>query len=121
MDTNQKTYQSLDKLTRWYLLSEFGYAVLFLALGLVMLFMSLVSRGMFDFWYYTEAIIIFGIAIPYGLAYIGNLVIGVWSLFLNIQTKHEGYPGTGLLLNWFFICATFWVFLILLVALVGGI
>ena len=111
----QNTFNSLNKFALWYLACELSYAALLAAIGVVIFFGSLIARDVFYFGYYAEDVAVLAIALPYGLAYIGNLVVGIWSLFLYIIDEREGLPGMGLLLNWAFVITLFWAFLVLLV------
>jgi hypothetical protein len=42
---------------------------------------------------------------------------GLASIVFNIRTNHEGYPGTGHLLNWIFLMTTGWLFILAIVFL----
>lgn len=103
---NNETYQKLDRSALWLLIGEFG-GVAFLLVILILIFVgNLISYGAFDWDYSTGEIITLIIALVYGLAYLGNLIIGILGLYLYVTEKREGYPGTGHLLNWVFLSAT---------------
>ena len=74
---------------------------------------NLISSSAFDFGYGAGQIIMVGMALVYGLAYLGNLVIGILGLYLYASEKREGYPGTGHLTNWVLLSATLVVVLVL--------
>ena len=113
MNAPSETYQKLDRAALWLLLSEFGLAALLLTLLLLMTVGNLISAGAFDMGYRTGQAISLGIALIYGLAYLGNLVIGIAGLYLYASEKREGYPGTGHLVNWVLLSATLAIALIL--------
>ncbi len=77
---------------------------------------NLVSSRAFDFGYNTGPIIMVVMGLVYGLAYLGNLVIGILGLYLYASEKREGYPGTGHLTNWVLLSATLVVVLVLVAA-----
>lgn len=103
---NNETYQKLDRSALWLLIGEFGGAALLLVLLILIFVGNLISDGAFDWDYSTGETITLVIAFVYGLAYLGNLVIGIMGLYLYATEKREGYPGTGHLLNWVFLSAT---------------
>lgn len=117
MNTPNETYQKLDRAALWLLVGEFGGAVVLLALLILMVVGNLISSNAFDLNYSTGEAISLGIALVYGLAYLGNLVIGVMGLYLYANEKREGYPGTGHLLNWMLLSATIAIILVLIAAL----
>ncbi len=117
MNTPTNTYQKLDRAALWLLVGEFGGAALLLALLILMVIGNLISPRAFDLDYGTGEIITIIIALIYGLAYLGNLVIGIVGLYLYASEKREGYPGTGHLVNWTLLSATLAVILALIAAL----
>ncbi len=117
MNTSNETYQKLDRAALWLLVGEFGGAALLLALLLLMVIGNLISSNAFDLGYNTGQFVTIGIALVYGLAYLGNLVIGIMGLYLYANEKREGYPGTGHLANWMLLSATLAVVLVLIAAL----
>jgi hypothetical protein len=114
MNTPNETYQKLDRAALWLLIGEFGGAALLLVMMLLMILGNVISPNGFDIGYRAGEIIALGIAIAYGLAYIGNLVVGIMGLYLYASEKREGYPGTGHLLNWILVSTTLWVALLLI-------
>ena len=114
---NNDTYQKLDRSALWLLVGEFGGAALLLVLLILIFVGNLISYGAFDWDYSTGEIITLVIALVYGLAYLGNLVIGIMGLYLYATEKREGYPGTGHLLNWTLLSATIALVLFLIAAL----
>jgi len=50
-------------------------------------------------------ILVYIFALPF------NMLGGLASIILNIHTTHQGYPGTGHLLNWIFLITTGWLFM----------
>jgi hypothetical protein len=117
MNTPTNTYQKLDRAALWLLIGEFGGAALLLALLILMVVGNLISPRAFNLSYDTGQIITVIIALVYGLAYLGNLVIGIVGLYLFANEKREGYPGTGHLINWTLLSATLAVILVLIAAL----
>ena len=113
MNTPNDTYQKLDRAALWLIIGEFGGAAILLALLLLMVVGNLVSSRAFDFGYNTGPIIMVVMGLVYGLAYLGNLVIGILGLYLYASEKREGYPGTGHLTNWVLLSATLVVVLVL--------
>ena len=113
MNTPNDTYQKLDRTALWLIIGEFGGAAILLALLLLMVVGNLVSSRAFDFGYNTGPIIMVVMGLVYGLAYLGNLVIGILGLYLYASEKREGYPGTGHLTNWVLLSATLVVVLVL--------
>ena len=116
MNTPNETYQKLDRTALWLIIGEFGGAAILLALLLLMVVGNLVSSRAFDFGYNTGPIIMVVMGLVYGLAYLGNLVIGILGLYLYASEKREGYPGTGHLTNWVLLSATLVVVLVLVAA-----
>ena len=106
MNTPRETYQKLDRVAIWLLVGEFSGAALLLVLLLLMVIGNLISSGAFDFGYGAGQVVTIGIALIYGVAYLGNLIIGIVGLYLYASNKQEGYPGTGHLINWVFLSAT---------------
>jgi hypothetical protein len=117
MNLPKDTYQKLDRAALWLLVGEFGGAALLLVLLLLMFVGNLISAGAFNLGYSTGQAITISIALVYGLAYLGNLVIGILGLYLYASEKREGYPGTGHLMNWMLLSATLAVVLVLIAAL----
>ena len=113
MNTPNETYQKLDRAALWLLIGEFGGAAILLALLLLMVVGNLISSSAFDFGYGAGQIITVVMGLVYGLAYLGNLVIGILGLYLYASEKREGYPGTGHLTNWVLLSATLVVVLVL--------
>lgn len=106
MNSSNETYQKLERSALWLLIGEFGGAALLLVFLLLMVVGNLISSNAFNWNYGTGQIITLVMALAYGLAYLGNLVIGVMGLYLYVTEKREGYPGTGHLVNWVFLSAT---------------
>jgi hypothetical protein len=117
---NNETYQKLDRAALWLLVGEFGGAAVLLVVLLLTVIGNLISPNAFDLNYSTGEIVGIGVALVYGLAYLGNLVIGIIGLYLYANEKREGYPGTGHLVNWTLLATTIALALILIVALFGS-
>lgn len=113
---NNETYQKLDRAALWLLVGEFGGAALLLVLLILMVVGNLISPSAFEIDYSAGEAISIGIALVYGLAYLGNLVIGIMGLYLYANEKREGYPGTGHLVNWTLLAATVAIALFLIAA-----
>lgn len=114
---NNETYQRLDRAALWLLVGEFGGAALLLVFLILMVVGNLISSNAFNLGYDAGEAITIGIALIYGLAYLGNLVIGIMGLYLYVNEKREGYPGTGHLVNWTLLSATIAIALFLIAAL----
>jgi len=114
------TYHKLDRAALLLLVGEFGMAAILLLLTLLMVIGNLISPYAFDFGYSTGQAVTLGIVFVYGLAYLGNLSLGILGLILYARDNREGYPGTGHLANWVFLSATLWVPLLLVAAFVSG-
>ena len=82
---------------------------------------NLISSDAFDMGYSTGEVIMLGMALIYGLAYLGNLVIGIMGLYLYASEKREGYPGTGHLINWVLLSATLAIVLVLIAGVFSSI
>ena len=117
MNTPNETYQKLDRAALWLLIGEFGGAAILLALLILMMVGNLISSNAFDLGYGAGQVVTIGIALVYGLAYLGNLVIGIMGLYLYANEKREGYPGTGHLANWMLLSATLAVVLVVVAAM----
>jgi len=107
-------YAKLDKFLLYLLTVELGYFVLLILGGVIFAilayainFLPHIGSG------YQTAILwpvlLYIIALPI------NMVGGFASIVLNVRTNHEGYPGTGHLLNWVFLMSTGWLFILAIV------
>ncbi len=112
METASDTYQRLDRFALWYLLFEFGYTGLIIVLVILATVANLISGNSVGY-STSQAILLLGIVAPYALAFLGNLTVAIWGLVLHLREGRSGYPGTGHLLNWIFVCTTFWLVLFL--------
>jgi len=117
---NNDLYQKLDRSALWLFVGELGGAALLLVLLILMVVGNLISSSAFDLDYNARDAIAVGVALVYGLAYLGNLVLGIMGLYLYANEKREGYPGTGHLVNWTLLAATIPLALVLIVALFGS-
>ena len=117
MNASNDLYPKLDRAALWLLVGEFGGAALLLISLLLMVIGNLISDSAFDMSYSTGEIISASIGLIYGLAYLGNLVIGITGLYLYGSEKREGYPGSGHLINWVFLSGTLAIVLVLIAAL----
>jgi len=118
---NNETYQKLDRSALWLLIGEFGGAALLLVLLLLIVVGNLISDNAFDWDYSTGELVSAIMAFVYGLAYLGNLVIGVIGLYIYATEKREGNPGTGHMLNWTLLSATLVIVLVLIAAIISSI
>lgn len=116
MTPSPTTYQKLDRAALWLLLGELSGAAFLLTLLILMVIGNLISSNAFHLGYETGEIITLLIALGYGLAYLGNLIIGIWGLYLYANEKRDDHPGTGHLINWTLLSATLAVVLILIAA-----
>jgi hypothetical protein len=93
--------------------SELGYFMLLIFFGVIYAIIRLFSNFEIDLWRFNTGILwpvlFFIIALPL------NIIGGFIGLVINLITKHEGYPGTGHLLNWIFLMTTGWLFILALV------
>ena len=109
----QKLYAHLDKLLLYLLTVELGYFVLLMFVGVVFAILAFTIHFEPDVSKYATSILwpvlIYILALPL------NMMGGFASIVLNIRTKHQGYPGTGHLLNWVFLMTTGWLFIVALV------
>jgi hypothetical protein len=120
MNTPKDTYQKLDRAALWLIIGEFCVAGLLMCLTFLLAAGSLASSGGYWFDYGTGEAVALGIALLYILAYLGNVVIGVWGLLLYALDHREGYPGTGHLINWVFLAATVVIVLFVFVLVIGN-
>jgi len=95
---DRASYLRLDRFLLYLLMAELGYFIL-----LIFLYMFSTS--------------ILWPVLPFIIALPLNVLGGLLSIVLNIRTKHEGFPGTGHLLNWIFLMTTGWLFIVALVFL----
>lgn len=121
MNASNNTYKSLDRAALWLLVGEFGVAALLLLALLFVVIGNLVSDFAFNIDYGTGELIALGVALVYGLAYLGNLVMGIMGLYLYASEKREGYPGTGHLINWTFLSATLVIVLVVIAGVFSSI
>lgn len=105
----QKKYARLDKLLLYLLAAELGYFILLMVAGITVTFLVYVMDFFPDFYDYVTSILwpvaIYIVALPL------NMLGGLLSIILNIRSNHQGYPGTGHLLNWIFLMTTGWLFI----------
>ncbi len=126
METSKPTEVTIGRLNRfalYYLGGELAYLALLILIGLCSLSVMLISSSGTGLFYNSDAqgVVAVAILLPYGLAYVGNLAVGLWSLYIYVREQSEGLPGAGILLNWIFLVSTFWIFLfILIVFFLGG-
>jgi hypothetical protein len=114
---NPITLEKLDGFALRFLAAELGYAALLVVIEILSLVITLIVPDSFGPFFDIQIIAVFAVLIPYTLAYLGNLIIGILGLVLYIQDRKQGYPGTGLLLNWIFVFSLFWVILLLVTVL----
>jgi hypothetical protein len=109
----QKRYARLDKYLLYLLTAELGYFILLMIAGIVVTFLVYVMDLYPDYYDYVTSILwpvaIYIVALPL------NMLGGLLSIILNIRSNHQGYPGTGHLLNWIFLMTTGWLFIAALV------
>lgn len=105
----QHWYERLDRFLLYLLTCELAYYCVVMIAGILLFAINLnprIPRG--------SQVILFAVA-PYILVLPINIVGGLGSGVLNIRLKRQGYPGTGHLLNWVFLSATAWLFLVAVV------
>jgi len=111
---DRASYLRLDRFLLYLLMAELGYFILLIFAGLV--------AAIFEFLIGLPSLYMFSTSIlwpvlPFIIALPLNVLGGLLSIVLNIRTKHEGFPGTGHLLNWIFLMTTGWLFIVALVFL----
>jgi hypothetical protein len=126
MDTNnnlddkkkklQDNYSRLDRFLLILLSIELGYYILLIFAGLIVTILVKINNFASDFSNNELNIFIpvlfFIIALPL------NMFGGLASIILNLKINHQGYPGTGHLLNWIFLLTTSWLFILSLVFMI---
>ena len=111
---DRASYLRLDRFLLYLLMAELGYFILLIFAGLV--------AAIFEFLIGLPSLYMFSTSIlwpvlPFIIALPLNVLGGLLSIVLNIRIKHEGFPGTGHLLNWIFLMTTGWLFIVALVFL----
>ena len=114
----QKRYARLDRFLLYLLTAELGYFILLMVGGIIITFLVYVM-DFFPYFYDYATSILWPVAI-YILALPLNMVGGFLSIILNIRSNHQGYPGTGHLLNWVFLMTTGWLFIVALIFMLPG-
>jgi len=104
---DQTRYARLDRLLLYLLAAELGYFVLLVFAGVVVAILAYATDLLPDASRYATSI--FWPVLAYLLAMPLNVAGAFASIVLNIRSKHQGYPGTGHLLNWTFVMTTGWL------------
>jgi hypothetical protein len=106
-------YMRLDRFLLYLLTIELGYFILLMLAGVVLaILIYTIDFAPRVSGYETSIlwpVLLYILALPL------NMLGGFASIVLNIRTNHQGYPGTGHLLNWIFLMATGWLFIVALV------
>jgi len=120
-----RLYARLDGFLLNLLAAELGYFIFLMVCGVVVAILVYATNFSLDSAIFTKMsgyassilwpVLLYVIALPL------NMFGGFAGIVLNIHTRHQGYPGTGHLLNWIFLMSTAWLFLITLVFLLPGI
>ena len=110
---NQTRYARLDKLLLRLLAAELGYFILLTLAGVVVAILVYTINFAPKFYKYETSIL--WPVLVYILALPLNMLGGLASIVLNVRTNHQGYPGTGHLLNWIFLMTTSWLFIVALI------
>jgi hypothetical protein len=113
LEKNQMRYTRLDKYLLYLLAAELGYFILLMVAGVLVTI--LVNAIDFAPNFFDNPISIFLPVLVYIIALPFNMLGGFASIVLNIRSNHQGYPGTGHLLNWVFLMTTGWLFIAALV------
>ncbi len=108
----QEWYVRLDRFLLFWTAGEAGYLLLLLIAVVIFVIIGFTDSSLLG--NSPEAFILWPIVVLV-VALLGNIIMGFAGLVLNILTKHHGYPGTGHLLNWILIFASFWLFVVLFV------
>lgn len=110
---SQAWYTRLDRLLLYLLAVELGYFVLLMLAGVVVAILVYAVDFDPDIGDYATSILwpvlLYIVALPL------NVLGGLASIVLNIRIGHQGYPGTGHLLNWVFLMTTGWLFILAIV------
>ncbi len=113
MVKDQERYVRLDRFLLYLLAGELGYFILLMLGGVVISILVYATDFAPDFYNYQTSVLwpvlIYILALPI------NLLGGFAGIVLSIRTNHQGYPGTGHMLNWIFIATTAWLFILALV------
>src|SRR5574342_204512 len=110
-------YARLDRLLLYLLTAELGYFILLMIAGVIVTVLVYATNFAPDLLSKYRTAILWPVA-PYLLTLPLNLFGGFAGGVLNIRSHHEGYPGTGHLLNWIFLATTSWLFLLTIVFLI---
>ncbi len=110
---SQMWYSRLDRMLLYLLAGELGYFILLMIGGIVVSVLVYLVNFAPNFDQYQTSILwpvlIYIIALPL------NMLGGFAGIVLSIRVNHQGYPGTGHLLNWIFLATTGWLFILALV------
>jgi hypothetical protein len=110
---SQQQYWRLDRLLLYLLAGELGYFIFLMLGGIVVTMLVYTIDFAPDFSQYQTSILwpvlLYIVLLPL------NLLGGFAGIVLSIRTNHQGYPGTGHLLNWIFLATTAWLFILALV------
>lgn len=116
-DETQIDHQRLDHFALRYLAVELGYGLFIVLMLLLVVVISILSPSVTNFIDLYE-IVPWTVMLPYGLAFLGNMIIGLWGLITYIQENREGYPGTGHLVNWIYVFSLLVIFMIFISAVI---
>ena len=112
-------YARLDRFLLYLIAGELGYFMLLMLAGVVVAILVYTVNFAPDFYQYQSRILwpvlIYIAALPL------NMLSGFAGIILSIRTNHQGYPGTGHLLNWIFLATTGWLFILALVFMLPSI
>ena len=112
-------YARLDRLLLYLIAGELGYFMLLMLGGVVVAILVYAVNFAPGFYQYQSRILwpvlIYIVALPL------NMFGGFAGIILSIRTNHQGYPGTGHLLNWIFLATTGWLFILALVFMLPSI
>jgi hypothetical protein len=110
---SQVWYTRLDRFLLYLIAGELGYFMLLMLGGVVVAILVFTVKFSPNFNQYHTSILwpvlIYIVALPF------NMLGGFAGIILNICANHQGYPGTGHLLNWIFLATTGWLFILALV------
>ncbi len=118
IDKDQIRYARLDRFLLYLLAGELGYLILLLLVGVVFTILSFATDFRLDIG--SSLFSIFWPMLIYVVAFLLNALGGFAGIVLFIRTKHEGYPGTGHLLNWILLASTAWIFILAIVSITPG-
>ena len=110
---SQTWYTRLDRFLLYLLAVELGYFIFLMLASVIVTVLVYAVNFELDIGDYVTSVL--WPVLPYIVALPLNMLCGMAGIVQNIRTKHQGYPGTGHLLNWVFLMSTGWLFILAIV------